>query len=86
MCQQDTVFLLSHLKDNFGMYYRLSIDVLRMGYNNLDRCVDFLQKPAEQRNWQDVKIFIFDAPQATEKSYVQRLQMLHTSTVFFRLL
>jgi hypothetical protein len=47
-----------------------------MGYNNRDKCVQFLQADSNKRNWSTVKIIAFDAPQATDKSYTQRLELL----------
>jgi hypothetical protein len=46
-----------------------------MGYNNRQKCVDFLNTRSEYRNWEDVKIILFDAPQATDKPYTQRLEI-----------
>jgi hypothetical protein len=48
-----------------------------MGYNKRDRCVQFLAD--NKRNWNHVKIIAFDAPQATDKPYIQRLELLQKS-------
>jgi hypothetical protein len=53
-----------------------------MGYNNKQECIDFVQTSESQRNWKDVKIMIFDAPQSTDKPYSQRLELLQKSTFF----
>jgi DNA ligase-1 len=58
-----------------GLYYLLCC---RMGYNNRQQCVEFLTTMVT-RNWKSVKIMVFDAPQATDKSYAQRLELLRQS-------
>jgi hypothetical protein len=52
----------------------------RMGHNNRERCVQFIRTPKDKRDWSDVKIMIFDAPQATDKPYDQRLNFLQQRT------
>jgi hypothetical protein len=53
--------------------------LVRMGYNRRNKCVEFLTKK-EARNWNDVKIIVFDAPQAIDKPYEQRLNILQQRT------
>jgi hypothetical protein len=50
-----------------------------MGYNNRQKCIEFLQASEEKRDWSSVRIMIFDAPQATDKPYSQRLELLRQS-------
>jgi hypothetical protein len=52
-----------------------------MGYNNKERCVKFLHSNPENRNWEDVKIIAFDAPQVTDKPYSERLALLNQSNL-----
>jgi hypothetical protein len=42
-----------------------------------EKCNEFLLATDEKRNWKDIKITIFDAPQATDKPYSTRLELLH---------
>jgi hypothetical protein len=51
-----------------------------MGYNNREQCIKFIKSPDNQKNWNGVKILVFDAPLATEKPYFQRLEQLQQST------
>jgi hypothetical protein len=51
-----------------------------MGYSGKEQCIQFLRTPNEKKNWDDVKIIIFDAPQAADKPYSQRLELLKQST------
>jgi hypothetical protein len=53
-----------------------------MGHGQRERCIEFIRNKNGQRNWKDVKIMIFDAPQATDKPYSQRLLMLQQSTKY----
>jgi hypothetical protein len=50
---------------------------LWMGYNSHLRCEEFIRN--KDRNWQDVKIMVFDAPQSA-KPYAERLKELQQST------
>jgi DNA ligase-1 len=52
---------------------------LWMGYNSRDRCLEFLESSPETHNWNEVKILIFDTPEATDKPYSQRLDFLRRS-------
>jgi hypothetical protein len=52
---------------------------LRMGYNKQHQCQEFLMK--EERNWKEVKIVAFDAPQMTDKPYSERLAYLRQNIV-----
>jgi DNA ligase-1 len=52
---------------------------LWMGYNEKQQCIDFVQTRDEKLNWEDVKIMIFDAPQAPDQPYYQRLDLLRKS-------
>jgi hypothetical protein len=47
-----------------------------MGYNNREKCVQFLHSTNAERDWKDVKIMIFDSPQVADKPYSQRLAFL----------
>jgi hypothetical protein len=49
-----------------------------MGYNNLNSCAEFFRTKNE-RNWKDVRIKVFDAPNAVDKPYRQRLELLQQS-------
>jgi hypothetical protein len=51
-----------------------------MGYNQREKCDQFLQ--AETKNWKEVKIMIFDAPQVKDKPYAERLEYLKKSTLY----
>jgi hypothetical protein len=70
-----------HLKENFGKWVVLESDSLlnRMGHNTRQKCIEFIQSKNENRNWKDVKIMVFDAPQSTDKPYSQRLSILQSS-------
>jgi hypothetical protein len=48
-----------------------------MGYNTRQLAVDFVQNPID---WTNVKIIAFDAPQAIDKPYSERLNILKQST------
>jgi hypothetical protein len=37
---------------------------------------------AKEKSWKEVKIMVFDAPQLTDKPYVQRLEYLDQSKSF----
>jgi hypothetical protein len=50
-----------------------------MGHNKRQQCVEFVQTKDELRNWKDIRIMIFDAPQSTDKPYSQRLELLKQS-------
>ena len=60
----------------FIVYIPLNVD--RMGSNNYVQCINFLKNA--ERDWTNAKIIVFDAPQATDIPYSQRLNMLHQST------
>jgi hypothetical protein len=45
-----------------------------MGPNNRSKSVDFLRD--QYRDWRSVKIIAFDAPQARDQAYTQRLEIL----------
>jgi hypothetical protein len=49
---------------------------------NRQHCVTFLTTPDTAKNWKDVKIIVYDAPQMTDKPYSQRLQMLQSSKIY----
>jgi hypothetical protein len=49
-----------------------------MGYNKYAECLSFLQ--ASEKNWKTARIFLFDAPKATDMPYFQRLELLKQST------
>jgi hypothetical protein len=75
-------FLPLHLKESFGNnYLELFYNLDRMGYNKLDKCIQFLQTVPSQRDWRGVKILIFDAPQSMDKPYSGRLDILKQSTL-----
>jgi hypothetical protein len=48
-----------------------------MGYNNRQKCIDFLKK--KQKDWSDVKIIVFDSPQEIDKPFSERLNILNQS-------
>jgi hypothetical protein len=50
-----------------------------MGYNKREDCIRFLNSPNETKDWNTVKIMIFDAPQSPDLSYSQRLELLKQS-------
>jgi hypothetical protein len=51
-----------------------------MPHGSKKDCIDFIRQKDALRNWKNVKITAFDAPQATDKPYSQRLQYLEQST------
>jgi hypothetical protein len=51
-----------------------------MGHGNRDQCVDFIKQ--EDRNWNSIKILIFDAPQETDVPYSKRLKLLEQRTFY----
>jgi ATP-dependent DNA ligase len=55
-----------------------------MGPNKYDLCVNFLV--VEVKNWSSVKIMVFDAPQATDLSYANRLEQLKQSKLTIKYL
>jgi hypothetical protein len=70
-----------HLKENSGNHLFVYFLILyRLGHNQRQDSVTFLQTPSIQRDWKNVKIMIFDTPQATDKPYSQRLEMIQQST------
>jgi hypothetical protein len=54
------------------------LTVSRLG-NNREQSIRFLREKASQRNWKDVKIVAFDAPQVSDSPYVERLKLLQQS-------
>jgi hypothetical protein len=54
------------------------LNVYRMGINNYVQCINFLKNA--ERDWTNAKIIVFDAPQATDIPYSQRLNILHQGT------
>jgi hypothetical protein len=50
-----------------------------MGYNSRNQVIQFMKTNQAERDWKNVKIIIFDAPQATDNSYAQRLELLKQS-------
>jgi hypothetical protein len=54
-----------------------------MVYNNSQQYADFLQAKYDNRKWNEVKIMIFDAPQAMDLPYSQRLDILQQSNCLF---
>jgi hypothetical protein len=53
-----------------------------MGHGKQQQCINFIRESNETRSWKDVKIMVFDAPQATDKPYSQRLELLEKSTYY----
>jgi hypothetical protein len=47
-----------------------------MGYNKYQQSYEFLKTTNENRNWDAVKIFVFDDPQSPDKSHYERLEAL----------
>jgi hypothetical protein len=50
-----------------------------MGVGRREQCNKFVTQREGIRDWKDVKIMIFDAPQAIDKTYSERLQLLKYS-------
>jgi hypothetical protein len=55
--------------------------LFRLGQQRKQESLNFLK--SSQQNWKDVKIVVYDAPQAMDKSYTERLSILLQSTVYF---
>jgi hypothetical protein len=51
-----------------------------MGYNNANKCIQFLQ--SNQSDWTNVKILVFDTPQLVDKPYSERWNFLQQSNYF----
>jgi hypothetical protein len=58
-------------------------NTFRMGYNNVERCIQFLRTKSNNRNWKEAKIIIFDSPGATDKPYYERLNLLQNSKLSY---
>jgi hypothetical protein len=56
----------------------ICLTVDRKGPNKVDQCIHLVTSNAEN-SWKDTKIIMFDAPQATDKPYIQRLELLEKS-------
>jgi ATP-dependent DNA ligase len=50
-----------------------------MGYNNREQCLQFIR--AQNANWSNVKIMVFDTPQVADKPYSERLEILQQSKI-----
>jgi hypothetical protein len=72
------------LKESCGKYIfsRLYLLTNRMGYNSREKCEWFVEKPTDE-GWKDVKIIAFEAPQAKDKPYSERLNLLRQSNLFY---
>jgi hypothetical protein len=84
MSHSTLLFLAFLLKESFGTKQVVQIIYLyRMGYNNLKKCEAFIHSNEGQKNWNDVKIIAFDAPQATDIPYAQRLELLRKRRIIY---
>jgi hypothetical protein len=55
-----------------------------MGHYSRQKCIDFI-RTTKPRDWKGVEVIAFDAPQATDKPYSDRLKLLQESKYTFYL-
>ena len=67
------------MKVNYGRdIIFVYLTLYRMGVGKREQCNKFVTQRGI-RDWKNVKIMIFDAPQAIDKAYSERLQLLKYS-------